>query len=82
LDERKEHKICTCPCDNCKDGKLLDATYSLMELTLTRIDEGLVVSNDFGELAMVLITSTKIDTKTYGRCILCRYIYSDNVERL
>lgn len=55
--ERKEHKICICPCDNCKDGKLLDATYSLMELTLTRIDEGLVVSNDFGELAMVLATT-------------------------
>jgi hypothetical protein len=60
--ERKEHKICTCPCDNCKDEKLLEATYSLMEFVLTRIDEGLVVSNDFSELVMMLAT-TLLDQK-------------------
>ena len=55
--ERKQHKICTCPCDDCKDEKLLNSTYSLMELMLTRIDEGLVVPNDFRELVMVLATT-------------------------
>ncbi len=60
--ERKAHKICTCPCDNCKDEKLLNATYSLIELVLTRIDEGLVVSNDFRELVMMLAT-TLLDQK-------------------
>jgi hypothetical protein len=52
--EQKREKICICPCDNCKDEKLLDATYSLMELILARIDEGLVVSDDFRELVMAL----------------------------
>jgi hypothetical protein len=52
--ERRQHKICICPCPNCKDEKLLDATYSLMELCLTRIEEGIVVSDDFRELVVAL----------------------------
>lgn len=63
--ERKAHKICTCPCDNCKDEKLLEATYSLMELVLTRIDEGLVVSDDFHKLVMMLAT-TLLDQENKG----------------
>ena len=66
--ERKEHKICTCPCDDCKDEKLLNSTYSLMELTLTRIDEGLVVPNDFRELVMVLATTLLDEEDEDNRC--------------
>jgi hypothetical protein len=52
--EQKEHHICVCQCDDCKDGKLLSATYSMMELVLTRYYEGLRVSGEFRKLVVEL----------------------------
>jgi hypothetical protein len=61
--EQKQYKICTCNCDTCKDSKMLNAAASLMELVLTRIEDGLEVSDDFKMLAAELAIAVCEDKK-------------------
>ena len=60
--KRQGPSICSCSCDICIDGKIVKTAFSSMELLLTRIENGLELSEDM----LMMITSL-----AYSAGILC-----------
>jgi hypothetical protein len=50
---KHQPSICTCSCDKCIDDKIVKTASSSMELLLTRIENGLELSEDM----LIMITS-------------------------
>jgi hypothetical protein len=59
---KHQPSICTCSCDRCIDGKIVKTALPSMELLLTRIENGLELSEDM----LIMITSL-----AYSAGILC-----------
>jgi hypothetical protein len=62
LQSTQQSSVCSCVCERCTDGKIVKTAFSALELLLTRVENGLTLSEEM----LMMISSL-----AYSAGILC-----------